>query len=67
MPIRSLKEKMRDRGIKAIVKQMIFACPKCGQPDATCDCGEKAVVMTKGKAADIAIYFTMAKLMDMTL
>jgi hypothetical protein len=59
----TLKETLRKKAVKKLVAQMIMACPVCGMPNAACDCGKKAVPMTKGKAADLAIYFTMAKLM----
>lgn len=60
--VTSLKETMRKKAIKKLITQMIMACPACGTPNADCECGKKAVPMTKGKAADLAVYFIMAKL-----
>lgn len=63
MPL-TLKEEIRKKAVKKIVAQMIMACPTCGTPNSDCECGAKPVPMTKGKAADLAVYFVMAKLVQ---
>lgn len=37
-----------------LVDQKILACPKCGTPDGKCE-HATAIVMTKGRAANLAV------------